>query len=234
MSYSQCGVKSRTGLNRNAGPTNWVEGGSGSKVSWTLAGVELDEVWIGDLEVNLALDELDVYVWNLSVDTDDKNGYQHPHVGSEGDICWGDNVIAAVAYHGAGDFFALKDLMDNLLQTYNAHSPYISLDEWVNGVGESCYECGERYSDDDLVWAEDVEGSLCDSCRTYCERCEHYVVYRHYDSNWEACEYYAANYTLECATCSDKFWEDDLTAMPIAWFDQPGSTLPLCYRGSWR
>ena len=32
---------------------------------------------------------------------------------------------------------------------------------------------------------------------------------------------------LECASCGDKFWDNDLTAMPIAWFDQPGSAL-LC------
>ena len=32
---------------------------------------------------------------------------------------------------------------------------------------------------------------------------------------------------MGCASCGDKFWEDDLTATPIAWFDQPGSVL-LC------
>jgi len=33
--------------------------------------------------------------------------------------------------------------------------------------------------------------------------------------------------TLECATCGDKFWECDLTAVNLLWFDQPDSAL-LC------
>ena len=126
-----------------------------------------------------------------------------------------------------GDLLALKDLIENLLRTYNSRSPYINLDEWVNGVGTACYECGEHYSDEDLVWAEDVEGSLCESCRSFYQRCERYVVYRHYDAEHEACEYCVEDYMLECASCGDKFWEDDLTAIEIAWFDQPGSAL-LC------
>ena len=63
--------------------------------------VELEGVWIGDLEVNVALDEFRVHVWNLSVDTDDKGGYQHPHVSNEGAICWGDHETEARTYHRA-------------------------------------------------------------------------------------------------------------------------------------
>jgi hypothetical protein len=95
----------------------------------------------------------------------------------------------------------------------------------VNGVGTACYECVEHYLDEDLVWAEDVEGSLCESCRSFYQRCERYVVYRHYSAEHEACEYCVEDYMLECASCGDRFWENDLTAMPIAWFEQPGSTL---------
>ena len=125
-------------------------------------------------------------------------------------------------------FLALKDPIENLLRTYNSRSPYIDLDEWVNGVGirrTADYECGERYSDDDLVWAEDVEGSLCESCRSFCQRCERYVVYRHYDAEREACEYCAADYTLECATCGEKFWEADLESVDVPWFEQAGAAL---------
>lgn len=56
-----------------------------------------------------ALDEFCVHVCNLSVDTDDKGGYQHPHVSSEGSICWGDYETEARTYHRAGDFLALKE-----------------------------------------------------------------------------------------------------------------------------
>ena len=63
----------------------------------------------------------------------------------------GDHETEARTYHRAGDFLALKDLIENLLRTYHSRSPYINLDEWVNGVGTACYECGEHYSDEDLV-----------------------------------------------------------------------------------
>jgi hypothetical protein len=97
----------------------------------------------------------------------------------------------------------------------------------VNGVGTACYECGEHYDDEDLVWANDVDGSLCESCRSFCQHCARYIVYRHYDAEREACEYCVEDYMLEYACCGDKFWEDDLVALLIAWFKQPGSAL-LC------
>lgn len=53
------------------------------------------------------------------------------------------------------------------------------------------------------------------------------VVYRHYDSDWEAGEYCVADYTLECATCGEEFWEADLESVDVPWFDQPVAVL-LC------
>ena len=195
------------------------------EVRWVVENVELQDVWIGDLEVNLTLDDFRVHVWNHSVDTDDKGGYQHPHVNGEGNICWGDNETAAQAYHHSGDFLALKDLIHNLLRTYNGHSPYITLDDWINGVGTACYECGERYPDDDLVWTEDIEGYLCESCRSYCDRCQKYVCYRHYDRDFAACQNCVEEHAITCGGCGDKFWENDLETLEVAWFDQPSAIL---------
>ena len=82
-----------------------------------------------------------------------------------------------------------------------------------------------------MVWAEDIEGYLCDSCRSYCNRCQEYVCYRHYDAEREACEYCVEDYPpcggLECASCGDKFWEADLESIDVSWFDQPMAVL-LC------
>ncbi|KPL11859.1 hypothetical protein AMJ85_02705 [candidate division BRC1 bacterium SM23_51] len=58
-------------------------------------------------------------------------------------------------------------------------------------------------------------------------RCQRYVVYRHYDSDWEACEYCVADYTLQCASCDDKFWQGDLEGVDVAWFQQAVGVL-LC------
>jgi hypothetical protein len=103
----------------------------------------------------------------------------------------------------------------------------LSLDDWVSGVGTACYECGERYSDDDLVWAEDVDGSLCESCRSYCDHCQQYVCYRHYDRDFAACTYCVEEHAITCGGCSDKFWEADLESIDVSWFNQPMAVL-LC------
>jgi len=71
------------------------------EVRWAVREVELEGVWIGDLEVNLTLDEFCVSVRNLSANTDERGGYQHPHVDCRGQICWGDNKPVAAAYHCA-------------------------------------------------------------------------------------------------------------------------------------
>ena len=42
-----------------------------------------------------------------------------------------------------------------------------------------------------------------------------------------ACEYCVEDYMLECASCGDKFWEDDLESVDVPWFDQPTAVL-LC------
>jgi len=62
------------------------------------------------------------------------------------------------------------------------------------------------------------------SCRSARPR---YVVYRHYDPDWEACEYCVADYTLACAPCGEKSWENDLNSAEVAWFDR-FSVVLLC------
>lgn len=145
------------------------------EVRWIVDNVTLDDVWIGDIEVTMNLEKFSVHAFNKSIDTDEKNGYQHPHVSSDGHICWNGYDSDAQSYHMAGDFLAVKDTIDNLLRTYNPRSPYISLEDWENGSSTSCNECGERYSDDDLAYSERYREYLCPNCRCYCEQCEDYV-----------------------------------------------------------
>ena len=93
------------------------------EVRWVVDNITLDNVWIGDIEVTMNLDEFSVHAWNISIDTEDKHGYQHPHVASDGRICWNGHDDDANAYHASGDFLALKDMIENLLRTYNSRSP---------------------------------------------------------------------------------------------------------------
>ena len=54
------------------------------EVRWVVGDITIEDVWIGDIEVTLNLEEFDIHAWNQSVDTDDKHGCQHPHVSSDG------------------------------------------------------------------------------------------------------------------------------------------------------
>jgi len=184
------------------------------EVAWTLSDVYLESVWIGDLNIVLELEEFRVRVYNESADTERRGGYQHPHVNTNGEVCWNGYDEEARAYHLAGDFLALKDLITNLLQTYNPSSPYITLDDWENGCGDCCADCGERYPEDDLVYIESRSESLCPECRTYCDYCDRYVSYRdfelHPDRGWSMCRWCVEEFTARCSRCKRRFLDEDL------------------------
>ena len=194
------------------------------EVRWTLEGVELESVWIGDMEITLNLEEFRIKVFNHSADTEIRGGYQHPHVSSDGEICWNGHDEEAWAYHRSGDFLALRDLIENLLQTYNSRSPYIHLEDWENGLGECCSDCGERYPGDDMAYVGYLSDVLCPECRSYCERCDQYVHYQDYernlDQNWEMCKWCAGEYTSACEECGERFLLEDLHSVKISMEDE--------------
>jgi hypothetical protein len=173
------------------------------------------------------LDEFSVFAWNRSVDTDDKNGYQHPHVASDGRICWNGHDEEAKAYHDSGDFLALKDMIENLLRTYNSRSPYITLEDWENGSGESCGECGDRYPSDDLVYSQRYGDSLCPNCRYYCDRCDDYVPDDHYNGTLQACDRCVETGADVCTLCLERFWKEDLKTIQML-MDGKTERVPCC------
>lgn len=197
------------------------------KVCWVIEQVHLEGIWIGNLEVNLDLEDFGVRVFNLSADLEIRGGYQHPHVNSEGEICWNDYDQMALAFHRSGDFLALRDLIENLLHTYNESSPYINLEDWENGLGESCYECGERYCEDDMYYVEGAGASLCRECSAYCDVCESYVVYNQYDPDWRMCSWCLDDTSFICDGCEGRFNKMNLHTMEVFENDQT-RTLDLC------
>ena len=197
------------------------------EVRWVVDNITLDDVWIGDIEVFMNLDAFSVHAWNISVDTESKSDYQHPHVASDGRICWNGHDEDAQAYHASGDFLALKDMIENLLRTYNARSPYITLEDWENGYGGSCGECGERWPDDDLNYSEQYGDSLCPNCRYWCERCEDYVPDHHYNSQMDACGRCVEQDSDVCALCLERFWHDELKTT-LMMIDGKKKSVPCC------
>ena len=197
------------------------------EVRWIVDNVTLNDVWIGDMDVTMNLDQFKVRVWNISVDTEEKGGCQHPHVASDGHICWNSHDEEAQEYHASGDFLALKDMIENLLRTYNPQSPYINLEDWENGFGESCGDCGERWPSDELSYSERYGELLCPNCRYWCDRCEECVPDHHYNAAMEACDRCVEQDSDVCTLCLERFWRDDLTTIEMT-IDDKEETVPCC------
>lgn len=92
----------------------------------------------------------------------------HPHV-SEGSLCAGDAglpISQALRQGRIADSFVL---VRSVLRTYNAASPYVSIDDWE---GQCCSDCGSSYRDDDLYTCERCDSRVCDSCLATCGVCD--------------------------------------------------------------
>ena len=113
----------------------------------------------------------------------------HPHVHSNR-LCEGDgfNSIRNALIQGRLiDFFTI---VENILNTYNPESPYVSLDDWD---GISCYSCGYSVSGDDCYYCECCDNDFCSECSTYCKSCDITIC--------DSCAYH-------CANCEDSICEE--------------------------
>lgn len=91
----------------------------------------------------------------------------HPHVSSE-QLCEGEAKSAlrrALQDGRLSDYF---QIINQVLHTYNSHSPYASLDAWG---GTTCQDCGSNIPSDGSHCAC-CGGAMCDDCSTCCSICE--------------------------------------------------------------
>jgi hypothetical protein len=148
-------------------------------LSITTDAIELEGIELGRFRIDLRLDQLaslssrDVYSIEAlephPAATD--SGITHPHV-SHGRLCEGDAsapIRAALQEGRICDFFLL---VRSVLQTYNAHSPYVSLSNWES---QPCYDCGYHMSEDSRYICESCDHELCDECISYCRKCDRSV-----------------------------------------------------------
>ena len=192
---------------------------------WYLWELELEETHIGDMEVEVALDEFSVRVTNTSADLSERGDYHHPHVDGNGTICWNDNYETARLFHASGDFLALRDLIDNLLKTYNSGSPFITLDDWVDGLGSTCGDCGERYHDEDLYYVESAFMALCPECSIGCGECYETIWIENYNSDWDMCQECYEEFITECHVCEKERNKSDMIEYVN---DETHSSIWLC------
>jgi hypothetical protein len=92
----------------------------------------------------------------------------HPHV-QDGQLCAGDATAPIASALRQGRICDAFCLVRSVLQTYNAGSPYVALDEWE---GTPCADCGRSSSPDQSSCCEHCEQDYCDGCMSYCDGCD--------------------------------------------------------------
>lgn len=137
--------------------------------------IELSGVYLGAFTIQLNLRQLGQSDPQsaFSILAEDPNpaggrdGVTHPHVKDER-LCAGEALVPIGSALQTGricDFFLL---VRSVLQTYNAHSAYVPLDNWN---GSPCQDCGHLMDDGEGFCCEYCENNLCDSCISYCRNC---------------------------------------------------------------
>lgn len=147
----------------------------GRIVSVTTEPIVLENVHLGPFEIRLDWDDLaeggpDNYRV-IALDSNpaaSSDSVTHPHVQDEV-VCEGDGrqpIRHALQQGRLLDFFVI---VANLLRTYNADSPYVSLSEWH---GVRCADCGSIVSDDERWTCEKCETTMCGECYCGCPGCD--------------------------------------------------------------
>ncbi len=144
-------------------------------ISVTTEPIELEGVYLGAFEIRLELNTpTPNHAHTYRVVAADPHpaaaneSVTHPHVQDE-TVCEGDGrgpIAQALTQGRLFDFFVI---VANLLRTYNAGSPYVSLEDWH---GVECADCGSMMTADDRWTCEKCQTSICDGCSIRCPACD--------------------------------------------------------------
>lgn len=144
-------------------------------IAVTTEPIELEGIYLGPFEIRLDWSDLtDGHPNNYRVIALDSHpaastdSVTHPHVQDEA-VCEGEGrqpIRQALQQGRLLDFFLI---VANLLRTYNAESPYVSLADW-NGV--ECTDCGMSTCDDERYTCEKCETTVCSECYFNCPGCD--------------------------------------------------------------
>ena len=131
----------------------------------------------------------------------------HPHVQSNS-LCEGEGKTAIRQALRDGRLFDFFVLVRQILQTYNASSAYVSLDDWF---GISCPECGTTTSDDDSNICDGCSTTTCRECSNRCRDCDDYFCSDCIRTCTGCEDDTCSSCRSACAECGDGFCKGCLT-----------------------
>ena len=122
------------------------------------------------------------------------DGVTHPHV-KDDELCEGHAAAAIKAALTQGRLADFYMLVNSVLRTYNAESPYVALDRWHGGM--SCHDCGDHVSEDDRCSCGRCDHDFCSDCTSSCRCCR---------------SYYCGDCMRTCPCCEESVCEGCVTA----------------------
>lgn len=141
----------------------------------------------------------------------------HPHV-SDGMLCAGEAtgpIRLALSQGRVCDAFML---VSGVLHTYNASSPYVSLEEWE---GATCPECSDTVRRrDEMCFCDGCERDVCDGCMGRCDLCEGSCCHACLESDQVSRQECCPSCRKTCSKC-DRTVDSDS-------FDEPTQLCPEC------
>ena len=144
-------------------------------LSVTTSEIVLQNIELGRFQIELDWRQLpdSTYFRVIALDpnpADSNDSVTHPHIENES-LCTGDARLPIQYALEQGRFADFFLIVNNVLQTYNSGSPYVSLEDWH---GVRCSDCGDSVNSEDRYTCEKCEDYVCDSCARCCESCHSY------------------------------------------------------------
>ncbi|MFA5863165.1 MAG: hypothetical protein WC975_00605 [Phycisphaerae bacterium] len=170
--------------------------------------IELDDLYLGSFQIQLEVknlwrhyDQASYYVFACDPHTASSNDeVTHPHVSSDR-LCEGDGSAAINMALHEGRIYDFFTLVSNILNTYNAASAYVTIEDWN---GRSCYECGSEMSEDYVYFCQFCSREFCEECSSYCHSCDTTVCLSCLDRCPECEERVCKDCLKTCKECGQK------------------------------
>jgi hypothetical protein len=122
----------------------------------------------------------------------------HPHVRSR-HLCAGEATLPLQKALEQGRLTDAFHLIRSVLETYNAASAYVALDDWE---GMSCWNCGATASEDDRYFCESCDHDVCYDCTSFCKKCDN-VRCSSCQTRCEVCNEACCPRCLKTSACSE-------------------------------
>ncbi len=167
-----------------------------------------EEYEIGELLIELDLSKGQLRIRNL---TDTVNGYHHPHVNCEGEVCLGNISSGISQLLGEFEIYGVLELLHKFIREYNEDDPHQKIQFWKDpdfceddnayercreggSYGRTCLDCGDNdcpFFDGALEECQEyADFEKCIACSEICVRGEELLEQCHNEN------------PLGCMTCS--------------------------------